>query len=95
MSRIGEFERFRPLFAQSARSFRPLADADRRRIVVARLRAQAAREGETLSALVRRAGGAWNPEQTAIANGVDVDSRLQPGWLVKVPIRQAYTARRA
>jgi predicted Zn-dependent protease len=93
ISRSREFDRFRQTFEQSARSFRRLDDAERRRIMVARLRAQAARDGESLAALIRRTNGAWNPEQTAVANGIEVESRLEPGWPVKVPIRQTYTVR--
>lgn len=90
VSRVGEFERFRPAFVQSAGSFRPIDDADRRRVTVVLLRSATARDGESLTALIRRAGGFWSAEQTAIANGIEVNSRLELGWPVKVPVRDTY-----
>jgi predicted Zn-dependent protease len=51
-------------------------------------------DGESLTALIRRAGGIWNAEQTAIANGIEVNSRLEPGWPVKVPVRETYDGSR-
>ena len=95
VSREGEFERFQQAFVQSARSFRPMDDADRRRVAVVRLRSAPARGGESLTAFVRRAGGVWNAEQTAIANGIEVDSPLEPGWPVKVPVRETYGGSRS
>lgn len=94
VSRVGEFERFRKAFVQSAASFRPTDDADRRRVAVVRLRSAAARDGESLTALIRRAGGIWNAEQTAIANGIEVNSRLEPGGPIKVPVRETYDGSR-
>lgn len=94
MSRVADFEQFRPAFADTARSFRPMADADRRRVVVDELRIQAARDGESLPALIRRTGAAWDPEHTAVANGIEPGSRLEAGWPVKVPIRRSYAGRR-
>ena len=90
VSRAGDFERFRQAFAQSADSFRPLGDADRRRVTVVRLRTATAREGESLTAVIRRAGAVWSAEQTAISNGIAVNSLLEPGWPVKVPVRETY-----
>jgi len=94
-SRAGDFERYRQLFTQSAQSFRPIGDADRGRLTVARLRGELPRQGETLQALVERTAGAWNAEQVAVANGLELTSRLEPGWPVKVPIRYAYRSRGA
>ena len=88
VSRAGDFERFRQAFAQSADSFRPLGDADRRRVTVVRLRTATAREGESLTAVIRRAGAVWSAEQTAISNGIAVNSLLEPGWPVKVPVQR-------
>jgi predicted Zn-dependent protease len=90
VSRIGEFERFRQAFVQSAGTFRPMDDAERRRVTVVRLRSATARDGESLSALIRRVGGIWSAERTAISNAIEVNSRLEPGWLVKIQVRETY-----
>ena len=45
---------------------------------------------ESLTAFIRRASGAWSAEQTAIANGVEVNSPLESDWAVKVPVREAH-----
>jgi hypothetical protein len=45
---------------------------------------------ESLTAFIRRAGGAWSAQQPAIANGIDVNGPLEPGWAVKVPVREAH-----
>src|SRR4029450_9039557 len=49
---------------------------------------------ESLTAFIRRAGGAWSAQQPAIANGIDVNGPLEPGWAVKVPVRGSYRSPR-
>jgi hypothetical protein len=49
-----------------------------------------ARDGETLTASIHRAGGVWNAEQTAIANGIEATRGLEPGRPVKLPVRESY-----
>jgi predicted Zn-dependent protease len=87
---IRAFETYREAFARTAASFRPLRRDERDRMTEMRLRPRAARGGEGLAALVTRTGGAWNLEQTAIANAITVDAKLEEGFPVKVPIRQRY-----
>lgn len=52
--------------------------------------AHAAARKKLFDASIQRAGGAWNAEQTAIANGIEVTDRLERGWPVKVPVRETY-----
>jgi predicted Zn-dependent protease len=63
---------------------------ERERMTEVRLRPRPARAGESLAALVTRTGGTWKPEQTAVANGIAVDAKLEEAFPVKVPIRQRY-----
>ena len=37
---------------------------------------RAARAGESLASFVERTGGTWSPEETAVANGLGDDARL-------------------
>jgi hypothetical protein len=50
----------------------------------------AAARKKLFDASIQRAGAGWNAEQTAIANGIEVTGRLEPGWPVKRPVRQTY-----
>ena len=59
----------------------------------ARLRSHPLRSGESLAAFVSRTGGVWKVEQTAVANGIAVDAKLEAGFPVKVPVRQRYAGR--
>ena len=88
---IRTFETYREAFARTASSFRPLRRDERERMTELRLRPRPARAGESLAALVTRTGGTWKPEQTAVANGIAVDAKLDEGFAVKVPIRQRHT----
>jgi len=86
----GPFRRYRGLFRNVARSFRPLDQAERASVRATRMRVVAARERETLSDLSARSGNAWDINQTAVANAFFVDSVLEPGQLVKVAIEEPY-----
>jgi predicted Zn-dependent protease len=94
VSAIRDFESYRETFARTASSFRPLGRDERERITEVRLRARPLRADESLAAFVARNGGVWKVEQTAVANGVTVDAKLEGGFAVKVPIRQRYEGRR-
>jgi predicted Zn-dependent protease len=74
-------------------SFRPLRRDERDRITEVRLRPRPARAGESLADLIRRTGGVWKVEQTAVANGIAADAKPAKGFAVRVPIRQRYTER--
>ena len=91
---IRDFESYRETFARTASSFRPLGRDERERITEVRLRALPLRADESLVAFVARTGGVWKVDQTAVANGVTVDAKLEEGFAVKVPIRQRYAGRR-
>jgi predicted Zn-dependent protease len=91
VSPASEFSRHRDTFRDVAQSFRPLRAADRAKILEDRLRVRQGRKGESLEAFVERTGGTWSPEETAIANGLGDDARLDGGQLLKVPISQRYT----
>ncbi len=75
----------------SAATFRPLAEAQRRTIGVARLRLATARPGESLAQLGARVESAWSVEQTAVANGLAVDEVLESGRLVKVAVVEPFS----
>jgi len=90
---IRDFESYRETFARAASSFRPLRGDERDRIVETLLRSRPLHAGESLAAFIARTGGAWKVEQTAVANGVTVDAKLEEGFAVKVPLRQRYAGR--
>ena len=82
--------RYRPIFEQTAATFRPLRPEERTRIVESRLRIRAARAGETVAEVVSRSGATWPPPLAAIANGVSLDRKLETGWPVKVAVTERY-----
>jgi predicted Zn-dependent protease len=91
VSPVSDFARYRDTFAAAARSFRPLGSSDWPRIRENRLRVRPSREGEGLSEFLERTGGAGSVEETAVANGLEDDVRLDGGQLLKVAIPQRYT----
>jgi predicted Zn-dependent protease len=90
MTRGRDWEHYSPAFERTAASFRPLAPADRERIVESRLRLRPATAGETVAQVLARGGGTWNAARTAVANGTTVAARLEAGWPVKVAVSQRY-----
>jgi predicted Zn-dependent protease len=74
----------------TARSFRPLTEAERASIQATRLRVVTARPGEGLAELGRRTGNAWDPSSTAVYNGIFVDHRFDGGEPVKIVKVEAY-----
>jgi predicted Zn-dependent protease len=91
---IRDFDNYREAFARTTSSFRPLSRDARERITEVRLRARPLRADESLATFIARTGGVWKVEQTAVANGVAIDAKLDEGFPVKVPIRQRYEGRR-
>jgi predicted Zn-dependent protease len=77
----------------TARSFRPLSDAERGRVQSTQLRLVTARPGEDLQALGRRTGNDWDPSRTAVYNGLFTTHRFSGGELVKIARVEAYTPR--
>jgi predicted Zn-dependent protease len=81
---------YRGDIAAASESFRPLAAEERAAIREQRLRLFRARSGESLAALVRRAGSAWDARHAALANGFAADATLAEGALVKLAIPEPY-----
>jgi predicted Zn-dependent protease len=79
-------------FTAVARSFRPLAAAERAGVKEKRLRLVTARAGETIEALALRVKSAWTKEEVAVANGLAVGDRLRDGQLIKVTLAEAYAS---
>ena len=88
-----DFDALRPSLEKSAQSFHALSEEDRKKIKENRLRLVVAAPSEGLEELGRRTGNAWSPAQTAIANGLEVGSRLQPGRLIKIARPEPFTDR--
>jgi predicted Zn-dependent protease len=61
-----------------------LTEAESGSVTGKRLRIVAARRGERLEELSARAGNAWSPAYTALANGLNVEGTLSEGQLVKI-----------
>lgn len=85
-----DWGRHRPVFEQTAGSFRPLRPQEAARIVESRLRVRRARAGESLTQVLARGGAVWSLAQAAVANGVAPDLPLEANWPVKVAVRERY-----
>jgi len=81
-------------FDVTARSFRALRTSERGAIEESRLHARRARSGENATSISKRLGSTWSPEEFAVANGIETDTKLSDGQLVKVAIPQPYTSRK-
>ncbi len=79
-----------PLFDRSARSFRPLTQAELNSFREHRLSVATARSGETIAALSQRTGNTWSVEKTAIANNLTIHDRLRAGQRLKISVARAY-----
>jgi predicted Zn-dependent protease len=75
----------------TARTFRPLTEAQKKSIESTRLSLVTARAGEDLATLGRRTGNAWDASQTAVLNGVFVNHRYRGGELVKIARVEPYS----
>ena len=81
-------------FQEATATFRPLTAAERDGFHEIQLRLVAAHEGETLAALVARAGGTgWGLPMIAVANDIDATAGLRRTQLVKVPRAEPYRPR--
>ncbi|HEY8493827.1 MAG TPA: M48 family metalloprotease [Myxococcota bacterium] len=74
------------VFDAVARSLRPLSAAERQGITGLRLAVVQARSGETLAQLSQRTGNRWSLDETALANALPRDARLEAGRLVKIAV---------
>ena len=94
VARTRDWGRYGPPLERTAGTFRPLLLSDHERIFVSRLRVRAAAGGETIAEVVARGGSTWKPARAAVANGVATDTKLEPGWPVKVPVSRRYDSSR-
>jgi predicted Zn-dependent protease len=78
---------YAPVFEEVARSFRPLAPAEREGVTELRLAVVEAQAGETLAALGARTGNAWTPAETAVANALEEGAVLRAGAPIKTARR--------
>jgi len=91
MTRPESLEKLLPSFQETAGSFGAITAAEREGIKETRIRLATARGGETLSALQASAGSVWKPDYAAVANGLEMDTVLQKGRVVKAAVpTQAY-----
>lgn len=83
-------EKYNDRAKQFVRSFRAIADEERKSITVNRLALVRAKAGETIAALSARTGNVYEAHPTAIANGVTVDTVLAEGQLMKIGVKGPY-----
>lgn len=84
------YKELRPVFRGTATSFHTLSRTEREQISEKRLRLVAARKGETFGALLERSGNAWEPKRAAVANAVELDTKLAAGALTKIAVPEPY-----
>jgi predicted Zn-dependent protease len=89
-SRSDVAKRYLPHALNTARSFRPLTEEQRKSIEVTRLSLVEARAGEDLVALGQRTGNSWEPSRTAVLNGIFTNHRFEGGELVKIARVEPY-----
>jgi predicted Zn-dependent protease len=90
---IQHSEPFLPVYDAVVESFRPLQPAERASIREDRLRVFAARQGETLTALVTRTKGKWSVATTAVVNELSIDTPLKTES-IKIAVAEPYTSPR-
>jgi predicted Zn-dependent protease len=86
MTSPSAYRNWAPTFERVADSFRAISAEERASAKPLRLRVASARAGETLADLDRRSGNRWKVPETAVANGIAEDARLQAGQLVKIAL---------
>ena len=87
---VSEFPRVRADFEKSARSFHPLSEAERSEIFEEKLRIVESSANESLAELGQRSGNQWSLVRTALANGIQENEQLPPGWPVKIAREELY-----
>jgi predicted Zn-dependent protease len=92
-SRSDVAKRYLPNTLNTARSFRPLTEEQRKSIEVTRLSLVEARAGEDLVALGQRTGNSWEPSRTAVLNGIFTNHRFEGGELVKIARVEPYVTK--
>jgi predicted Zn-dependent protease len=86
----GTLGKYAGTFRNFARSFRRLTEEERQQMSELRMRISVAQPGESLSELGRRVGNEWDPNRTAVANGLHIAEPLVAGQLVKVIRREPF-----
>jgi predicted Zn-dependent protease len=84
------FERFGRVVLDVARSFRPLTPDERSGFRIRRLHVLSAHAGERFEDVLARGANVERLDQIALANGLDVGDRLEPGRRVKVVVEAPY-----
>jgi len=77
-------EQYRQTLRDAALTLRPMTESERGMVTGKRLRIVAAHRGERLEDLGARSGNVWSPAYTALANGLDAETTLSKGQLVKI-----------
>ena len=90
---VAAAKRYAPVFRRVADSFAPLGAADRAKIRELRVAIERSRAGESLDALVRRSGSAWDADWVAAANAWPKGERLPAGRPVKIAVDRPYGSR--
>ena len=88
----GKFSRHAGVFRGFARSFRILRPDEEAKIDELRLRLATLRAGEDLAQFSERTGNAWGLNRTAVMNGMTVGESIPAGTLLKIAVREPYTA---
>ena len=86
----GRWAEHRPMFEAVAATFRAPSRSELQQVYESRLRLVAAKQGETLSAVTRRAQSQWSVDKAAAANGMNDNDKLAGGESIKVSKREPY-----
>lgn len=81
---------YQQALSKSIASFHPLSHKEINSIHQQRLRIVPAKSGESLAALIKRAGSDWEEQACAVANNLQVGEILKKGQLVKVVKSEPY-----
>jgi predicted Zn-dependent protease len=81
---------YRGVFRSFPRGFSPISEEQLEQVDDLRLEIVEARAGETLADLSERTGNAWELNETAVANQLRLDAKLEQGELVKITLRRPY-----
>jgi predicted Zn-dependent protease len=85
-----QWSKHRPTFEATAAGFRKPSETELRKVYEDRLRLAAAKDGETLGAVIERVASQWSAKRAAAANAMEPSDSLQRGELVKVSKREPY-----
>lgn len=83
-------ERYQGSLRKTALSFRQLSSKERSSIKETRIRIVSAHEGESLTQMCQRTKNVWDPQTTALMNGINKQTSLKQGQLLKIAVKQKY-----